>query len=77
MNDWISVEDRLPAEPDFVWVFGTWSQSVTPHGQVGRYSLDNWWAETGYSLVVTHWMPLPDPPTDIDWHLRDDVDIDE
>lgn len=62
MSEWISVEDRLPADdgnvlvcvPEFpgapVWV--------------GFFDRDEWcWAD-GYPVPgrVTHWQPLPAPP---------------
>lgn len=70
INDWISVEDRLPEESTRVWVFGGRKNEV----EVMRYRRDAdgecrfyWEDELGllsawYKYRVTHWMPLPKSP---------------
>lgn len=66
---WISVEERLPEDGMFVLVIA--------YGQIenitlkGAYQLATYYASDGFVLsefpllddvVVTHWMPLPEPP---------------
>ena len=62
MSKWISVEERLPndGEEVLVWVdggildVGIWSKR--DKGWVDASSLQQ-------AFGVTHWMPLPEPPT--------------
>ena len=73
-QQWISVEDRLPEEDDNYIVTacdegcsageGIWYSTVVV---VAEYYKASWtWYDGGseYSLegIVTHWMPLPEPP---------------
>jgi hypothetical protein len=59
---WIPVEDRLPERNEIVLAFD--QGGVT----VGSYSpmLEDWWTlqvgRMSPGAVVTHWMPLPEPP---------------
>lgn len=66
-NEWISVEDRLPESRDEVLFYvkklkqielGKFNQTnakwMTPHRDT--------YFQTGFNWV-THWMPLPTPPT--------------
>ena len=68
-SEWISVEDRLPEEGEkvFYWVVPSSGFSDTsgnpilatkPHLHIGTYR--SW----GALYRATHWMPLPNPPTD-------------
>lgn len=64
MSEWISVEDRLP---DDVSVQGMVVCIIdNKHIAFGEYA-DNYgkFACYGYGITddVTHWMPLPEPPT--------------
>ena len=70
MSDkWISVEDRLPDETDYyivAWRLFKHKLSVrTAYFIAG----DGWEWKAGE--VITHWMPLPEPPSDekkgVDW----------
>ena len=63
MNEWISVEDRLPK-------IGT---PVIVQGGCGYYDGENWRtylaikSNGAYAVIqwkVTHWMPLPAPPAE-------------
>lgn len=67
--EWISAKEGLPipsAEPKYVLVCARFNAVG-----VGHYVLnENMWAYTllggipQYNNYVTHWMPLPKPPTD-------------
>lgn len=74
LNEWISVKDRLPEEDDNYIVTacdegcsageGIWYSTVVV---VAEYYKGSWtWYDGGreYSLegIVTHWMPMPEPP---------------
>lgn len=72
--EWISVEDRLPEQDGWYLVFapGYWGkrQSYGIDGMAcsnfkHNYK-DHWGIERkssrGWSGIVTHWMPLPEPP---------------
>ena len=68
MNEWIPVEDRLPAGAGRILIY------VPPCDQKGHEEselVDMTWHDPGRALSgvrnrgpVTHWMPLPDPPED-------------
>lgn len=74
MNEWISVKDRLPNVADMYIV--TACDEWCSHGEgiwygtvvvVAEYSGGCWnWNDNGtdYDIddLVTHWMPLPEPP---------------
>ena len=61
---WIPVSERLPERNEIVLAVD--QGGVT----VGSYSpmLEDWWAlhadRMAPGAVVTHWMPLPSPPTE-------------
>ena len=54
---WISVKDRLPEKYEEVLVYSA------KYGVQVDWIADNtdylWW---NYGELVTHWMPLPEPP---------------
>ena len=59
MSKWISVEDRLPEDMVEVLAYagGDMAVAFLRRGQ--------WESEDGWLLVdnvLTHWMPLPEPP---------------
>ena len=64
---WISCEDRLPEIGEPVWLF-----CFEDYQQEGYFVQDIDYEEEGVShtfknmydkyIVVTHWMPLPEPP---------------
>lgn len=56
MSEWISVKDRLPNENTRVLVYakqGSYMNLRTDYICNGRWF---------FSMMVTHWMPLPKPP---------------
>ena len=61
-NKWISVKDRFPEEEEDVL-------SYQFNGEINiSYTYGHEWRslESGFRMdnsVVTHWMPLPEPPT--------------
>ena len=73
VQEWISVEDRLPDNKENDWVL---AQVVEKNGFMHipkvmeyRQSKNDWYEETYGWLsehngvfTVTHWMPLPQPP---------------
>lgn len=66
MADWISVKERLPEELTHVIVF----MEATEQGVCVAFIENGKWldGESGHGIVfmqqelVTHWMPLPEPP---------------
>jgi hypothetical protein len=76
MDDWISVEDRLPVDEQLikakckVWRFHSVDRTIETYGkwcENGKFFYD----DEGYedsgtcSLELTHWMPLPSTPEEI------------
>ena len=73
VQEWISVDDRLPDNKEHDWVL---AQVVEDNGYMHipkvmeyRQSKNDWFEETyGWlsehngAFTVTHWMPLPEPP---------------
>ena len=58
LNEWVSVEDRLPEEKQRVIV-----RCERVGTSVGWILWGNWMADIGPDAgKVTHWMPLPAPP---------------
>ena len=70
IQKWISVADRLPENRDDVLVCRTW-WNVKRNPQIGWYNdVSQEWEileSDGYYPCnkVTHWMPLPQPPKDL------------
>ncbi len=68
MNEWISVEERLPDEGVRVLVCNIYGGSLPNQGDTG-YVVDHgvmedgeWCIQDDLFFHVTHWMPLPEPP---------------
>lgn len=64
-KEWISVEDLLPANPNEV-IMGGECCEVCYNIDIGYYDSGEWILKGGESpkWKITHWMPLPEPPTD-------------
>lgn len=75
MNEWISVQDRLPAKDDhteylitdgehcFVGSYRHKAKAWDSHilGWIQMQSGGKW-----VDVEITHWMPLPEPPKESD-----------
>lgn len=71
---WISVNDELPNDDNNVNEVLTWL-SLAPHSgklNISHYYHGQWWIEehdgyrlaTDFGYTVTHWVPLPAPPSE-------------
>lgn len=68
-QEWISVEDRLPENPKDVLCYYRFGRGDGDLGMmfVGTlcyfcFDKNPHWQHSETGLVVTHWMPLPEPP---------------
>ena len=65
-NQWISVDDRLPKKHDYYLVCHKHDNDSKTNIDklIYSYSHGGWISTYGakYSGIVTHWMPLPEPP---------------
>jgi hypothetical protein len=65
MMEWISVEDRLPADGEVIMCWAGEGKNQRKNLlQLVTY-VQNKWIYGSYSNFiggVTHWMPLPEPP---------------
>ena len=58
VQEWISVEDRLP-EDDEIVIICTDDNFIYAGELIG----DTWFLDNdSWTATVTHWMPLPEPP---------------
>ena len=66
-NEWISVEERLPKEMQEVLVYrGHHSGLTNTYTYLGNHGWEDdhgYWGRTD-DEGITHWMPLPAPPTE-------------
>lgn len=62
MNNWISVQDRLPEDFRLVLVCRKTlkGRRIVDTGSKGVCG--SWWVHGERKNSVTHWMPMPDPP---------------
>jgi Protein of unknown function (DUF551) len=74
MSEWISVKDQLPhleepypggpLESDYVLVFtGVWVD-IGRYGETLKKRTLRWINSSQRGINVTHWMPLPEPPSE-------------
>ena len=69
MDDWISVEDRLPEDDNFVLVVISGKHRNITYIkalELASYTADEGWivelCPCWTNPGITHWMPLPEPP---------------
>lgn len=60
MSEWISVKDRLPMKNDRVLVY----RPEMKESDVGAVSVQFGWNCRRKKTDITHWMPLPEPPSE-------------
>ena len=60
MAEWISVKDRLPMKNDRVLVY----RPEMKESDVGAVSVQFGWNCRRKKTDITHWMPLPEPPSE-------------
>lgn len=65
--NWISVSERLRDDDDEVLMYAGEEYFV------GCYERDTWWFSDYDIEGVTHWMPLPEPPSDEGKAMIDDL----
>ncbi len=70
IDDWISVEDRLP-EDEQDYIICILAYDGTKHVTTGTYNrwYNRWIDKIGIIWVpdrVTHWRPFPEPPEEVD-----------
>ncbi|GDL80630.1 putative phage protein [Escherichia coli] len=70
-DSWISCSERMPNDKQYVWCWGKsygWTECDTFEGYYD-WSRNKWWAITDDgeepASKVTHWMPLPEPPQEV------------
>ncbi|ECI0591706.1 DUF551 domain-containing protein [Escherichia coli] len=70
-DGWISCSERMPNDKQYVWCWGKsygWTEYDTFEGYYD-WSRNKWWAVTDDgeepASKVTHWMPLPEPPQEV------------
>ena len=61
VNEWISVEERLPEKNSAVIVC-TRTENVFQ----ALYRYDGWDLLEAIAAKITHWMPLPQPPKEVE-----------
>jgi len=60
--EWIPVNKRLPEHDDMVLCYLMNTDEETGCLDITNYDGDDWWNVGDF--VVSHWMPLPEPPMD-------------
>ena len=63
-NEWVSVEDELPARDGIYLVYTTRGSVTTAHFYAEKIFRDDYKRKASWqgNRNVTHWMPLPAPP---------------
>jgi hypothetical protein len=63
VTTWISVKEKLPDHDKRVLVWQEYPKDDWASGMRIMRCKNNTWEGPGFG-TVTHWMPLPEPPTD-------------
>ena len=70
MSEWISVDDRLPKDNELVVIFTRNKELgayVWPKAALGLWdNLFGGWENKRTIKKITYWMPLPEPPKEVD-----------
>lgn len=71
--NWISVKEQLPEDGKFILVSYTslcpFSNNIIRSSQTSHYNIVSgfsWKPHKGYKETITHWMPLPEGPDELD-----------
>ncbi len=64
MSGWIRVEDRLPENWQRVIIHGAGYTKI-PQVKSGYRTGTYWRTDSGGSISVTHWQPMPEPPVEV------------
>jgi hypothetical protein len=62
LSDWTCIDDRLPKNAEDVIVF---SDDKFQIDIAFRLADKKWYNDRGELHTVTHWMPLPNPPSEV------------
>ena len=62
--EWISVEERLPEAEGWYLTFN--EASPSGFSNVDKWMPGRWIIAESNMVHVTHWMPLPEPPNDLE-----------
>ena len=61
---WISVKEQPePPEDDVYYCYGYWLRSGRTQVETAEYLCGEW--KIVNNFVLTHWMPLPEPPEEV------------
>lgn len=60
---WVSVEERVPDDSREVIIFHT--SGIIGVGSFIRPNWYQWYSGGGLPVDVTHWMPMPEPPKEV------------
>ena len=63
--EWISVEKRLPDKRGKYLVYGHLPVSRLNVFEIALYENDGKWWTAARTEIITHWMPLPEPPKEV------------
>ena len=70
VQEWVSVEDRLPEKHDRFICTYKFNSNIEMQfvGVLDYYASDQYphWQHESAGVIVTHWMPLPEPPKEVE-----------
>ena len=66
-REWVPVSERLPilGQACLVWFYEIRGESDRSDISVGHRTEDGWYVKTRHEHIVTHWVPLPEPPQQV------------